>query len=92
MSTIDFMCRGLKKEEVVKLDRLAASKQISREEYVRRIIRKHLLEAELRETENKYENLVRLVADVVQNNSEKMQELIELIKGEEDDEETFYSF
>lgn len=67
--------RNLDKEDLVKLDRLAAKKHISREEYLRRIIHGHVLSSELREVESRYESLVNVIVDVVQNNSEKLEQL-----------------
>lgn len=86
--------KGLNTEDVVKLNRLAAEKGISREEYMRRLIRKHLLESDIKIIENRYENLVKTVAEVIKDNSEKMEELIEVLKVgvNEDDEEEFYDF
>ena len=86
--------KGMNTEDVVKLNRLAAEKGISREEYMRRLIRKHLLESDIKVVENRYENLVKTIAEVIKDNSEKMNELIGILKiGEdEDDEEEFYDF
>lgn len=77
--------RGMNEEEILKLDRLAAKKNISREEYLRRLVRRHLLSNEIKETENRYENLVNIVADVVQNNADRMEELTKVIRGLEDE-------
>ena len=71
--------RGLEKEEIMKLNRLAASSNISREEYLRRLVKTHLLANRLKEVEDKYGNLVRIVADVVQDNTEQLEEMNKLI-------------
>ena len=72
--------RGLTEEEIVKLDRLAKGKHLSREEYLRRIIRLHLLQPEANNIEEKYQNLVSLMTDVVQNNAERLEEVLETVK------------
>lgn len=78
---IDQIVRNLNKEDVVKLDRLAAEKNISREEYLRRIIHGHVLSSELREVESKYESLVNVIADAIENQSEKIEMLTRTIRG-----------
>lgn len=76
---MDIIIRGLGKEEIMKLNRLAASSNISREEYLRRIVKTHLLAGRLKEVEDKYGNLVQTVADVVQDNTEQLEEMNRLI-------------
>lgn len=76
--------RGLKDEEIVKLNRLAASKGLSREEYLRQVIRTHLLQGEIQSIENRYENLVKTLLDVIEHNTEQMEELAELLQERRD--------
>lgn len=75
-----FLVRNLGKDELDKLDRLARRNRVSREEYVRRIIRLHLLQPEANNIEEKYQNLVSLMTDVVQNNTERLEEVLETVK------------
>lgn len=83
--------RGLYDEEVVKLDRLAAQRGVSREEYLRRIVRTHLIERGIKEVENKYENLVQMIMETVQSNTETIEDLISEMKGDKaNDQEAFY--
>ena len=77
---MDFLVRNLGKDELDKLDRLARRNRVSREEYVRRIIRLHLLQPEANNIEEKYQNLVSLMTDVVQNNTEGLEEVLETVK------------
>ncbi len=81
--------RNLTEEEAVKLKRLAEDAGISREEYVRRILRRHLLAGGVKEVEEKYANLVLLTADVVENNTRQLEEIMEKLEemktdGQED--------
>ena len=48
---------------------------------LRRIIRiLHLLQPEANNIEEKYQNLVSLMTDVVQNNTERLEEVLETVK------------
>ena len=75
--------RGLKREELDKLSRLAAEKNMSREAYLRNLVRIHLMEPELRETEDRYEILVQQMLDGVQKNKEKLDELLQRLGVDE---------
>ena len=44
------------------------------------IIRLHLLQPEANNIEEKYQNLVSLMTDVVQNNTERLEEVLETVK------------
>lgn len=69
------LIRDIAKEDVVKLERLAKEKSISREEYLRRVIRAHSSASSIKEVENKYENFLHLITDAIENNSERLEEL-----------------
>lgn len=88
---MNVIIRGIKSDEICKLDQLASEKNISRSEYLRRLIRIHLMAGELKSMENKYENLVQMLAEIVQNNSDKMEELTRYIQkmGEENGKKDF---
>lgn len=74
------LIRDMRKEDVLKLERLAKEKCISREEYLRRVIQIHLSTSSIKELENKYENLLHVITDAIENNSERLEELTELVK------------
>ena len=82
----NFVVRGIHKEELVKLDRLAKERKVSREEYVRRVLRQHLMSQDIKNIENKYENLVEVMLDVIQNNTEQIERMMELLeRGNQND-------
>lgn len=70
--------RNLDSEVIVKLDRLSAKAQMSREEYLRKWITRHTQSSELTEQRFMYEELVeRLTAALESSN-----ELIQAVAGE----------
>ena len=84
MARIDV--RGLDKDVVNKIDTMASKRGMSRESFVRNILSDLVIEAELKAIENKYENLVHTMMEVIQNNTEELDELAELIKNRRDKE------
>lgn len=72
--------RGMKEEDILKLGRMAKKKGISREEYLRRIIHKHLLENDIKAEMDRYEGAIKTMIDVIENNSERLEELTEVVR------------
>lgn len=67
--------RGMKDEDILKLGRLAKKNGLSREEYLRRIIQKHLLENGVKAEIDRYEGLIKIMVDAMENNSERLEGL-----------------
>lgn len=76
----DVKIRNIEKETVQKIDTMAAQVKLSREAYLRKYIRLLSISNEIIETEERYVNLVRLIVDVLQNNTERMDKLIHEIE------------
>lgn len=80
----DIKVRGLDPVIVKKIDELAKSKDMSREEYLRKYISKLAIVNDVESVEDKYTNLVNLLADrleqandVIENNSIILREITE---------------
>lgn len=73
--------RKLDDEVVAKIDRAAKKVKVSREEYLRRQLAYLSMADELKSINNKYENLVMTIADVIKQHSEKMEEVNETLKS-----------
>lgn len=77
--------RNLDDSVVVQLDRMARKHHMSRNKYLRGILTNHVIAGERKELEEKYRNLVNVVLEVVQHNSEMMrsmkQETQDLMNG-----------
>lgn len=73
--------RGLEEEEINKLDRLAKSKSISREEYLRRLIKTHLIIPEIKSVQEKYENLVEVMMEILEVNSELLEDTRKILES-----------
>lgn len=91
--------RGINDEYILKLDRLASRKKLSRSEYVRCVLQSHVMKSELEETENKYIQLVQLMSEVSEVNAQKLEqiadgveEIKELLQKGTADEETFCDY
>ena len=54
--------RNIEDEVVRRLDELAEAKEMSRETYLRGILKNHVMAAEIREVENRYGSLVEKTA------------------------------
>lgn len=67
--------RGMKDEDLLKLGRMAKKNGLSREEYLRRIIQKHLLENGVKAEIDRYEGLIKIMLDAMENNSERLEGL-----------------
>lgn len=70
MARIDI--RDIDESVVLKLNKMAVAKNISREELCRRILKDATLEQELKSQENKYAALIESLADVIRQNTDAM--------------------
>ena len=82
--------RKIDQSVLMQLDELASKKGMSRESYLRSHIYSLVISQEIRAVEDKYENLVRLIADqaayqneVIERNNMLYEKLIEIIGGGE---------
>ena len=65
---------------LVRLDEMARKRNLSRSDFVRKVLTDMALFGEIRAVEDKYENLVLLVAETVEQNREELRELKETIE------------
>lgn len=65
---------------LVRLDEMARKRNLSRSDFVRKVLTDMALFGEIRAVEDKYENLVLLVAETVEQSREELRELKETIE------------
>lgn len=65
-----------------KISELASKKNMSREAYVRSVLRNHALDGELRELDRKYNTLVLKLMDQQNMLSDLMERVLEVIQNE----------
>ena len=65
----DISIRGIDGAAVVKLGEMARKKHMSRESYLRQQLEMLAMFGELKEIENKYENLVKDIAEIIKLNT-----------------------
>ena len=65
---------------LVRLDEMARKRKLSRSDFVRKVLTDMALFGEIRAVEDKYENLVLLVAETVEQSREELRELKETIE------------
>lgn len=66
---------------IKKIDEMASSVNVSRNEYINRLLESHVLKKELKETEQTYQSLVKNIGRILQTNT---RELLGLKKSIED--------
>lgn len=83
--------RNIDKTVVQQIDELAEKKGMSRERYIRGILRNHVLAREIREVENKYGTLVEKIAaqlnvltDSIEKNNYYVDLMLEQLKEGDD--------
>ncbi|MGG3881421.1 hypothetical protein [Bacillus smithii] len=86
---MDIKIRKLNPAVVRHIDELAKEKNLSRNEYLRRYISNLSVVKEMKEQQQKYEELQNKTLQVIQKNTEVMNEMIQLIKELSDDEFEF---
>lgn len=72
--------RNLPKNVICKIDDMAAQKKMSRESFLRQHLVEMTAESAVKNTENKYENLVRLLLDRLEENNVLMEQTMQLIE------------
>lgn len=76
----DLKIRNVDKDTVVALDALAAKQKISREEYLRRCIKSWTVKKIVKETEDRYANLVFIMEEIMQETNERLASIDEMLK------------
>ena len=79
----DISIRGIDGAAVVKLGEMARKKHMSRESYLRQQLEMLAMFGELKEIENKYENLVKDIAEINKLNTEALNRISD--QGDEDE-------
>lgn len=75
----DLKIRNLPKDVIVKLDGMAKGKGLSRENFLRLKLEEFALSPELNAVEDKYENIVLSVMEVIQANNELLEKNAHLL-------------
>lgn len=67
----------LRADDIVikKIDELASSVSMSRNEYINRLLENHVLKKEVQETEQTYQSLVKNIGMILQSNTKEISEL-----------------
>lgn len=73
----DLKIRNVDKDTVAALDAMAAQQKISREEYLRRCIKSWTVQKIVKETEDRYANLVFIMEEVLQETNERLADIDE---------------
>lgn len=73
MARVDI--RDIDESVVLKLNKMAADKKISREELCRKILKDATLEMELKSQENKYAALIESLTDILKQNTDAMERM-----------------
>lgn len=73
MARVDI--RDIDESVVLKLNKMAADKKISREELCRKILKDATLERELKSQENKYAALIESLTDILKQNTDAMERM-----------------
>lgn len=84
----DIIIRGNDDDVVLRLDELASKKNMSRESYLRAVLKSVSISGELRELDYKYANLVNLMmdqskmlSDIVDRNTDALDMTYSLLEG-----------
>ena len=72
--------RNLPLDVQAKLNDMARKKGLSREEFLRRQLNQIAIEEEVRNTEEKYQNLVYLMLEHLEKNNKLMEDIVGLIE------------
>lgn len=76
---MDINIRNVNAATVHKIEEMAKAKGLSREAYLRAHLTEVALAGEIKETENRYANLVHALLEVVERNTESNQEILNII-------------
>lgn len=72
--------RNLPKNVICRIDEMAAQKRMSREGFLRQHLADMTVEGAVRSTENKYENLVQLLLDRLEENNMLMEQTMQMME------------
>lgn len=75
--------RNLEPDTIAKLDSMAAKQKVSREEYLRRCIRSWTLQGSIKETEDKYANLVLTMEEAMQGIGNRLEGILDMLEKQE---------
>ena len=70
---MDIKIRNVPYHVVSRLDFYAKKKEISREQYLRNELETIAMSAEMRATEDRYENLIKKLLEIVEHNNEVLE-------------------
>ena len=70
---MDIKIRNVPNHVVDRLDFYAKKKEISREQYLRNELETIAISAEMRATEDRYENLIKKLLEIVEHNNEVLE-------------------
>lgn len=70
---MDIKIRNVPNHVVARLDFYANKKEISREQYLRNELETIAMSAEMRATEDRYENLIKKLLEIVEHNNEVLE-------------------
>jgi hypothetical protein len=73
--------RGLSKESLAALSERASKNRVSQQEYLRRVIRLHLIQPEVVDVLTRQEEALKMCAMVIKENTEVMHAFIEINGG-----------
>lgn len=75
--------RNLEPDIIAKLDAMAAKQKVSREEYLRRCIRSWTMQGSIKETEDKYANLVLTMEEAIQGIGNRLEGITDMLEKQE---------
>lgn len=76
---MDVTIRNIDNDVVAKLNSIAKKKKISREKLLRTILTNAALSGEVKDVEEKYEGLVKMLAAAIENNSRVIEKNTQMI-------------
>ena len=80
MSTVkDIKIRGVSDATLLKLDELSASKNMSRNKYLKIILENLSIMEELKDLEEKYSSLVKSTTEIIKENTKQIKDLKKII-------------
>lgn len=73
--------RNMDEAVVLKLDSMAKKRGMSRSEYLRGILMNYAYSSEIKELDNRYQELFKIVLDSLEGNGQIMHEILVELKG-----------
>lgn len=81
MAIDELRIRNVDPEVVLKLTSMAKKHGMNRSEYVRGILTNHVLSLEIKEVDDKYKELFKIVIDTMAGNAMLLHEILVAVKG-----------